>query len=131
VNIKSGEQKIKVKKLSSLWLHELDFSDCDELSDYFSYELEVKGKVVSSGTVLFCMPKHYNFVDPKLTVKRKGQLITVTAEAYAKSVEIFSDDEDFVLSDNYFDINGNSVTVEVLRGDPQRLRVRSVYELGR
>jgi len=126
-----GEQKIKVKELSSLWLPEFDFSGSNELSDYFSYELEVNENVVSSGTVLFCMPKHYNFIDPRLSVKREGQYITVAAEAYAKSVEIYSDDEDFLLSDNYFDINAGSVTVEILRGDPQRLKVRSVYDLGR
>jgi len=77
------------------------------------------------------MPKHYNFIDPKLSVKRDGSTVTVTADAYAKSVEIFSNDEDFVLSDNYFDVNGDSVTVEILRGDPKNLKVRSVYELGR
>jgi len=129
--IKSGEEKVKVAALSSLWMPEFDFSDCDELSDYFSYEVEVNGKVVSSGTVLFCMPKHYNFVDPKLSVTRDGQFITVSADAYAKSVEIYSDDEDFVLSDNYFDINADSVTVEIVRGNPERLKVRSVYEIGR
>ncbi|MDR2571333.1 MAG: glycoside hydrolase family 2 protein [Oscillospiraceae bacterium] len=129
--LKSGEDKISVEALSSLWLPEFDFSDCDELSDYFSYELEVDGNIVSSGTVLFCMPKHYNFKDPELTVKRDSKYITVTAKAYAKSVEIYSDDEDFLLSDNYIDINGNSITVEIIRGDPKNLKVRSVYELGR
>jgi len=127
----SGENKVSVEALSSLWLPEFDFSDCDELSDYFSYELEVDGKVVSSGTVLFCMPKHYNFVDPDLSVKLDEKYITVSAKAYAKSVELYSDDEDFVLSDNYFDINADSVTVEVLRGNLQNVKVRSVYELGR
>jgi beta-mannosidase len=127
----SGEERISVDALSSLWLPEFDFSSCDELSDYFSYELEIEGKTVSSGTVMFCMPKHYNFTDPKLTVKREGKKITVSAQAFAKSVEIYSDDEDFVLSDNYFDINAGSVTVEISRGDPKRLKVRSVYDIGR
>jgi len=127
----SGEENVSVKALSSVWLPEFDFSEYDELSDYFSYELEVDGKVVSSGTVLFCMPKHYKFVDPKLSVKRDGKIVTVSAGAYAKSVEIYSDDEDFVLSDNYFDVNAGSVTVEINRGDPQNLKVRSVYDIGR
>jgi len=128
---KSGEYKVRVKKLSSLRLPELDFSDCDELSNYFSYELEVDEKIVSSGTVLFCMPKHYKFKDPKLTVKRDGNKIKVKAESYAKSVEIYSDDEDFILTDNYFDINAEEVIVEIVRGDPKNLKVRSVYEIGR
>ncbi|MCL2627395.1 MAG: glycoside hydrolase family 2 protein [Oscillospiraceae bacterium] len=127
----SGKDKVNVKALSSLWLYELDFSDCDELSDYFSFELVSGEKTVSSGTVLFCMPKHYKFIDPKLNVNRSGNKVTVTAAAYAKSVEIYSDDEDFVLSDNFFDINAGSVTVDILRGDPKNLRARSVYSLGR
>ncbi|MCL2248282.1 MAG: glycoside hydrolase family 2 protein [Oscillospiraceae bacterium] len=126
-----GDYKVRVKPLSSLWLNELDFSDCDELSDYFSYELEVDGKIVSAGTVLFCMPKHYNFKNPSLTVKKEGNKITVKAENYAKSVEIYSDDEDFILSDNYFDINAGEITVELVRGDPKNLKVRSVYDIGR
>ena len=129
--LKSGENRVKVEALSSVWLPEHDFSGCDELSDYFSYVFEVDGKAVSSGTVLFCMPKHYNFTCPNLRIKREGSFITVEAEAYAKSVEIFSDDEDFVLSDNYFDINAGSVTVELVRGDPENLKVRSVYDIGR
>jgi beta-mannosidase len=129
--LKSGEFKVKVKPLSSLWLSELDFSDCDELSDYFSYELEVEGKIVSSGTVLFCMPKHFNFVDPMLSATRTERSITISAKAYAKSVEIYSEDEDVTLSDNFFDLNADSVTIDIIRGSPQRLQVRSVYELGR
>ncbi|MCL2662921.1 MAG: glycoside hydrolase family 2 protein [Oscillospiraceae bacterium] len=129
--LKRGEEEVIVEPLSSIWLPKFNFSKCDELSDYFSYELEVDGKIVSSGTVLFCMPKHYNFLDPKLTVKRDKNKITVTAKAYAKSVEIYSDNEDFVLSDNYFDINADSVTVDIVRGDPKNLKVRSVYDIGR
>jgi len=129
--IKNGENRISVKALSSLWLPEFDFSDCDELSEYFSYELEIDGDVISSGTALFCMPKHFMFTDPKLGIKRDGDMVTVNAAAYAKSVEIYSDNEDFLLSDNYFDINAESFSVKILRGDPQHLKVRSVYDLGR
>jgi len=77
------------------------------------------------------MPKHFNFIDPKIQTVREGKYITVTAGAYAKSVEIFSDEDDFLLSDNFFDINASSVTVEIIRGDPKRIKVRSVYDIGR
>ncbi|MCL2865789.1 MAG: glycoside hydrolase family 2 protein [Lachnospiraceae bacterium] len=126
--LKSGEQNVSVNALSSLWLEDMDFSDCDELSHYFSYELEVEGVRVSGGTVLFCMPKHYNFVDPKLSVTQKDNFLTITAAAYAKSVEIYSNTEDFLLSDNFFDINGDSVTVEILRGDVKEIQLRSVFD---
>ena len=54
----------------------------------------------------------------------------VKAETYAKSVEILNDQEDLVLSDNYFDLNGGSKTVEILRGKPENLRLRSVWDIG-
>ncbi|MCL2079947.1 MAG: glycoside hydrolase family 2 protein [Oscillospiraceae bacterium] len=138
--IKSGEELISVPALCALWQDELDFSDCDELSDYFSYELEADGKIVSSGSALFCRPKHYNFADPKLAIERSGDNITVTAGAFAKNVEIYgsgsddsddSDGSDFLLSDNFFDLNAGSYTVQILRGDPKNLKVRSVYDIGR
>jgi beta-mannosidase len=124
--VKSGEQTVTVDAFSSLWLEEMDFSDCGELSHYVSYEFEA-----SSGTVLFCMPKHFSFEDPKLTVAGEGDALTVSAAAYAKSVELYSDTDDFVLSDNFFDMNAGSVTVRVLRGSANGIKARSVYDLGR
>nr|AGS53241.1 beta-mannosidase [uncultured bacterium contig00149] len=129
--VKSGAQPVSVPALTSLWLDEMDFSDCDELSNYISYELLVDGAVVSAGTTLFCAPKHFNFIDPKLTVTRDGDTLTVTAAAYAKSVELYSDEDDFILSDNFFDINAGSASVRILRGDPTSVKVRSVYDVGR
>lgn len=55
--------------------------------------------------------------------------ITVTAKSYAKSVEILNENEDLILSDNYFDLNGDSKTVKVLRGDTDKIRLRSVYDI--
>ncbi|MCL2827305.1 MAG: glycoside hydrolase family 2 protein [Oscillospiraceae bacterium] len=127
--LKSGEQAVHVDALSSLWLEDMDFSDCDELSHYFSYELVIDGSPISAGTALFCMPKHYNFTDPALTVTRNGQFLTVTAAAYARSVELYSDTDDFLLSDNFFDMNAGSVTVKLLRGDPGEVNVRSVFDI--
>jgi len=129
--LQSGECNISVDALSSKWLDEIDFSDCDELSHYFSYEFVCGRDIVSSGTVLFCMPKHYNFLDPKLRVSRDGEYLTITADTYAKSVEVYSDNEDFVLSDNFFDLNSGSLTVKILRGNPQDIKVRSVFDIGR
>jgi len=127
----SGDFSVSVNALSSLWMYEMDFSDCDELSNYISFELLVDDEITSSGTAIFCMPKHYEFIDPKLKLTRDGEFISVSAESYAKSVEIYSDDEDFVLSDNYFDLNADTKKVKIVRGDPKSLKVRSIYDLGR
>ena len=59
----------------------------------------------------------------------EGNTITVSADTYAKSVEILNENEDLVLSDNYFDLNGDSKTVEILRGKPENIRVRSVFDI--
>ena len=84
---------------------------------------------VSGGTALFCPPKHFHFADPKLQFKVEGDEITVSASAYARSVEITCDDGDVLLSDNYFDLNADSRTVKILRGTGSKFRVRSVYDI--
>ena len=127
--LRSGEISVTAGTYSSQWLDEMDFSDCDELSNYVSYEFVTHDGVISSGTALFCMPKHYKFKDPQLQVSRSGDTVTVTASAFAKSVELYSDEDDFLLTDNFFDINSASVTVRILRGDPKMIKVRSVYDI--
>ena len=53
----------------------------------------------------------------------------MTADAYAKSVEILNEEEDLVLSDNYFDMNAGERRVTVISGRTSGLRVRSVYDI--
>ncbi len=127
--IKSGSEDICVPALTSKWLENMDFNKTDVLNNYISYSFEVDGEVVSSGTALFTVPKHFNFRDPHLRCEVKGDEITVYADSYAKYVEIDSPDSDFILSDNYFDMNAGSVTVKVLEGTPTNIRLRSVYDI--
>lgn len=75
------------------------------------------------------MPKYFEFLDPGLTVSSDGDTITVQAECYAKGVEIRNENEDLILSDNYFDMDGGEKTVRILSGKPDGLRVRSVYDI--
>jgi beta-mannosidase len=79
--------------------------------------------------VLFTVPKHFNFIDPKLRCEISDKTITVHADAFAKYVEIYSPDSDFILSDNYFDMNAGSKTVNILEGTPKTVTVRSVYDI--
>ena len=51
------------------------------------------------------------------------------ANAYAKSIEIQNENEDLVLSDNYFDLNGGSKRVHIERGIPDGIRLQSVYDI--
>ncbi|MFA9381057.1 MAG: glycoside hydrolase family 2 protein, partial [Acetanaerobacterium sp.] len=127
--LQSGETMTAVPALSSVWLDNLDFPNTDFLINYLSFELVVDGDRVSGGTTLFTAPKHYRFLDPQLSYELDGSTIRITAEAFAKSVEISSPDCDLVLSDNYFDVNAETVTVDILEGSPQTLCLRSMYNI--
>ena len=128
--ILGGEEKeISVPALSSVWLDKVELPDVDVFSEYVSYEAWEKGERISEGTVIFSYPKYFRYEDPKLTYKLEGNKITVSACTYAKSVEILNENEDLVLSDNYFDLNGDSRTVEILRGTPKGIRLKSVWDI--
>ena len=79
--------------------------------------------------MFFTVPKYFNFLDPKLECEIKGDEITVYAKAFARAVEIYSPDSDFVLSDNFFDMNAGKKTVKILEGTPKTLKLRSVYDI--
>ena len=70
-------------------------------------------------------------MDPQLQVHVEGDELVVKASGYAKSIEILNDNEDLILEDNYFDMNGGERRVKILRGDASNLKVRSVYDIGR
>ena len=125
----SGSENITVPALSSVWLNNMDFNKTDVENNYLSFSFNVDGTTVSEGTVLFTVPKHFNFVNPNLRYEISGDEITVYADAYAKYVEIDSPDSDFILSDNYFDMNAGSKTVKILEGRPKIIRIRSVYDI--
>ena len=71
----------------------------------------------------------FDFVDPELEVYLDGDEIVVKASAYAKSVEVYSPDSDFILSDNFFDMNAGEKRVKILEGTVGEIRVRSVYDI--
>ena len=86
---------------------------------------------MSYGTVIFSYPKYFRYVDPHLQVEVDGDELIIKASGYAKSVEILNEEEDLILEDNYFDMNGGERRVKILRGKPVGLKVRSVYNIGR
>ena len=127
--IEEGAFDVDCPALSAVWMPEQDFGGYGTYDCYYSYELvDENGAVVGEGSVLFCAPKHFKFADPKLTVRLEGDEIVVSAEGYARSVEIMAG-ADTVLEDNYFDLNGGERRVKVVRGDVKDLQVRSVYDI--
>ncbi len=127
--IESGETEFCVPALSAAWLAEKEFPRAPLRGSYLSYDLLIDGAWVSGGTALFCPPKHFQFLDPKLTLQVNGDEITVAARAFAKGVEIVCEDGDCLFSDNFFDLNGGSRTVKILRGSGSKFSVRSVYDI--
>ena len=127
--LQEGSTQLTVPALSSVWLEEMDFCKTDVDNNYVSFAFVVNGQVVSEGTVLFTVPKYFRFQDPKLRCEIKGDELTVYADSYAQYVEIDSPDCDFVLSDNYFDMNAGTKTVKILEGNPENIRLRCVYDI--
>lgn len=127
--LRSEKENLKVPALTSVWLDKVELPEVDIYGEYVSYQLEKNGKVISEGTVIFSFPKYFRYQNPDLQVSVDGNKITVKASSYAKSVEILNENEDLILSDNYFDLNADEKTVEVLSGDITKLRVRSVYDI--
>lgn len=125
-----GEEEVCTKSFSSHWLAEMDFSDTDYLENHLTFALTGADGVVSEGSVLFTAPKHYHFRDPELKVTRQGDLLTVEAKNYARSVELYSENADVVLSDNFFDMEAGTKTVRIVRGEAQDWKARSVYDIG-
>ncbi|MBQ8814785.1 MAG: glycoside hydrolase family 2 protein [Lachnospiraceae bacterium] len=125
----TGSQALTVPSFTSVWLDEMDFNKTDVDNTYLSYEFIVHGNIISEGTVLFTVPKYFNFLDPHLQYEFHEDVITIHADSYARYVEIDSPDSDFILSDNYFDMNAGTKTVKILEGSPKTLTLRSVYNI--
>ncbi len=97
----------------------------------------------SEGTLLFTKPKAFRFKKPNVTATISGTgtdyTVTVSSDAYVRSLELDFEGIDAIFEDNYFDITErtprrihlttSSVTnVDALR---RELTLRSVYDIGR
>ena len=128
--IQCGETPVTVAPMSVQTLPEMDFHKCDVNNTYLSYRLICNQEICSEGSILFTAPKYFCFEDPNLHCQVNGNEITVYADKYAKSVQIDSPDSDFILSDNFFDMNRGCKTVQILEGSPKTITLRSVFDIG-
>lgn len=62
-------------------------------------------------------------------VRVEGDELVVTAAAYAKDVELLNENEDWVLSDNYFDMEPGVRRIKILRESAEKVRIRSAYDI--
>ena len=129
--VRQNQQTLTIPAMSAKWLDKVNCADASLTGHYVSFAFVVDDKTVSEGTCIFCAPKHFEFTDPQLTVEKRGDTIIVTSHAYAKQVWLESEDADLLLDDNAFDMNPGTKVVRVVRGTAEKVRVRSVWNLGR
>ena len=144
-----GREDAAIAPLSSTLCVSKDFSEI--LSDkeqqrktYLEFKLTIDGMNVSEGTVLFIKPKHFEFLNPDMSIEVEdlgGEfIIEVRSKAFAKHVELDLRDADCVFGDNYFDLSAGagkkvwleksrisrSMSAEELKG---LLKVRSIFDI--
>lgn len=129
--VRQNQQTLTIPAMSAKWLDKVDCADASLTGHYVSFAFVVDDVAVSEGTCIFCAPKHFEFVNPRLTVETRGDTLVVTSHAYAKQVWLESEDADLLLDDNAFDMNPDTKVVRVVRGTAEKVRVRSVWDLGR
>lgn len=129
--VRQNQQTLTIPAMSAKWLDKVDCADASLTGHYVSFAFVVDDVALSEGTCIFCAPKHFEFVDPRLTVETRGDTLVVTSHAYAKQVWLESEDADLLLDDNAFDMNPGTKVVRVVRGTAEKVRGRSVWDLGR
>ncbi len=135
--VQEGLFTVTAPAFGGAWLPHLDFTGQDPLKVHLEYALYIEDTLVSSGSTLFCAPKHYAFLDPQLQVSVENDVVTVTAANYAKSVSVETENGVLRLDDSFVDMEAGSRTFRIL---PSRdftddgtlvsgaYRVRSIYE---
>ncbi len=134
--LSQGEKEVRVLPYDGTWLDEIDAAQIagdrfDPRDVHLEYAFVKDGQVLSSGSVLFCAPKHYRYRDPGLRVTRDGDTVIVQSDAYAGGVCIMDGEEPALCSDNFFDMEAGEVYVRLEREPAQELRAVSVYGIGR
>jgi tetratricopeptide (TPR) repeat protein len=139
--IREEAEDIVIDALSSKWLERIDLPEAKIYENYVSYQYIENDETISEGTVLFCPPIHFRFVDPELTIDVKKSVsgdteksqeydeITVSSKHYAKSIEIRNKQDDLILSDNFFDMNGGERKIKIIKGNADGIVIRSVYDI--
>lgn len=109
---------------------------------YLEYFLKENNSVFSHRTLLFVPEKHFSFQNPNIRAEIVGSdhrfSITLTADAFAKDVELDFGTADAVFKDNCFDITSSapikiSFTVtgamETAYNLRESLKIRTIYDV--
>ena len=136
---------VSVPEMSAAYIHEVDLASVvkGRMNECYVYYSAVdKNGARSEGTTLLVKPKAFSFIDPEIKCEISGAgtnyTATLTAKAYARSVELDFENVDAVFEDNYFDITSTApvrihfttsgvTNVDTLR---RELKIRTVYDVG-
>jgi beta-mannosidase len=150
--LRQGTFESEVPPLASVVAGEMAWTEEELSADrrrelYLTARLEIDGASVSENTVLLVPPKHFAWQDPQLVCDVQELpdrfSITVSASSFAKYVQLDSDLDGVIFSDNVFDLADDSPkTVFVSKtesGIPsvskemfeRSLHLRSVYDIAR
>jgi beta-mannosidase len=136
---------IRARAVSNLEVHNVDIGSVirgHEDEYYVSYSVANKCRDTSKGLLLFTNIKRFKFKKPNFLATIDGvgmeYTVTVSADCFAKGVEVSFDGEDVTLDNNYFDITGPApvcVKVTAKRATSiirlrRLMKVRSVMDLG-
>jgi beta-mannosidase len=127
--IKAGREAVCVDPLSAKWLEKLDLGGVAAREHHLSYRFESGGAVLSEGHCLLAAPKNCALVDPCLEYRCEGDEIVISARAFARAVQVYSEDGDLLLDDNFFDMEAGEKRVKILSGSGKNIRVRSYYDV--
>ena len=134
---------VKVGSLSSSDIASVSAVDFENSREHvFFAELYSKdGELIGTTSELFCEPKHFIFIEPKISIsaQKDGDTVylTLNSESYARAVEISFNSYDLHLSDNYFDLFSDTprtvsikteLSAEEILND---ISIMSVYNIGR
>lgn len=120
----SGHFAANVNAMSACGFAPIDLSkllstEHDKRARYIEYRLEIGGKTVSRGSTLFTRPKTFEFIRPNIEISAKdigdSWEITLKSDVFTKSVCLDLTDRDAVFDDNWFDIHGDEVRVNLFK----------------
>jgi len=124
--IAAGETGAELDALSTREVAALDFAetlrDSRQLRrSYLAFEWLSDGRAISSGTVLFVKPKHFDFLEPGIQVDAVEEddhfVVTATSRALARFVLLELEGADAEWSDNVFDLSADRPHVVTVRKD--------------
>ncbi len=110
---------------------------------YLEYTLIRDNASISTSTLMFAVPKRFEFLDPQITVKvdKLGEMFRfeLNSKSFAKGVRLEFDDFDCIFGDNWFDLHGKEYSVLAGRSFfpagitprelEQRIKIKSYYDI--